>query len=191
MTFTEIIYGILFQPAPTLKYLGVNKPLLLALISFSVAAVWNMIISIGLDNARGVTAALPEGYIGVYLFIGLLVSLSVLAVSAAIYNLLGEIIYKQANGRGILTCLAFASVPGILGPPLQYAVTLLHFNYININISVFAFLWVVALQIIGIREALVIQTGQALLLFILPWLVFIVLILVMVLLLGIVVPGIL
>jgi len=190
VTFTEIIYGIIFQPAPTLKYLSGNKPLILGLAAFSVAAVWNMIISLGMDNARGFSAALPEGYIGVYLFIGLLISLSVLGVSAAVYSLLGEIIYKQANGRGILTCLAFAFVPGVLGPPLQYATTLLNFSYLNFNISIFTFIWVVVLQIIGIREALVIQTGQALLVFVLPWLIFMVLIFILVLLLGLVMPGI-
>ena len=68
--------------------------------------------------------------------------------------------------------------------------TLLNFSYLNFNISIFAFIWVVVLQIIGIREALVIQTGQALLVFVLPWLIFMVLIFILVLLLGLVVPGI-
>ncbi len=190
MTFIEIIYGMVFQPAPTLKYLSGDKPLMLAVTVFSIAAGWNMIINMGLNNARGLTAALPEGYIGVYLLTGVLISLAVLAASAAIYSLLGEIIYKQANGSGILTCLAFAFVPGIFGPPLQYALTLLNFDQLNINISVVAFLWVMVLQIIGIREALVIQTGQALLLFVLPWLIFMVLILILVLLVGLMVPGI-
>ncbi len=190
MTFIEIVYGIVFQPAPTLKYLSGNKPLVLAVMAFSITALWNMIINMGLNNATGFTASLPDGYIGVYLFIGLLISLAVLAASAAMYNLLGELIYKQANGRGILTCLAFGFVPGILAPPLQYALTLLNFNYFNINISILAFLWVMALQIIGIREALVIQTGQALLLFVLPWLIFMVFIVALVLLLGMIVPGI-
>ncbi len=190
MTFIEIIYGIIFQPASTLKYLSGSKPLVLAVIAFLFTALWNMIINMGLNNARGFTASLPEGYIGVYLFIGLLISLAVLAGSAAIYNLLGELIYKQANGRGILTCLAFGFVPGILEPPLQYALTLLNFNYLNISISIMAFLWVMTLQIVGIREALVIQTSQALLLFVLPWLIFVLLIVALVMLVGMMVPGI-
>ncbi len=187
MTLIETIYGIVFQPVSTLKYLSASKPVALAISLFSFAVVWNMIIAMGLNKARGLTASLPEGYIVVYLFMGLLISLAALTALAAIYSLLGEVVFKQANGTGILTCLAFAFVPGVLGPPLHYALTLLN---INLNISIMAFLWVMVLQIIGIREALLIQTSQALLLFVLPGLIFILLILAMVLLLGITIPGI-
>jgi protein-S-isoprenylcysteine O-methyltransferase Ste14 len=168
LTATEILYGIVFQPLATLRYLSSSQPLLMALTAFIVTVLGNMLIKLGINLHQGPGVPLPQGYIGVYLGLGLLFSLLALAAAAAIYNLLGELLYRQANGRGILTCLAFAFVPGILSPPLQYALTLLNLNNFNAAISVLAFLWVVILQVIGIRESLLIQSSQAFFLFILP-----------------------
>lgn len=84
---------------PVLKYLADQKYCIFA-------GYGTMVINMGLNNAQGVTTALPEGYIGVYLLIGLLVYLVVLDVWAVNYSLLGEFIYEQANGDGIFTCLA-------------------------------------------------------------------------------------
>jgi protein-S-isoprenylcysteine O-methyltransferase Ste14 len=161
LTATEILYGIVFQPLATLRYLSSSQPLLMALTAFIVTVLGNMLIKLGINLHQGPGVPLPQGYIGVYLGLGLLFSLLALAAAAAIYNLLGELLYRQANGRGILTCLAFAFVPGILSPPLQYALTLLNLNNFNAAISVLAFLWVVILQVIGIRESLLIQSSQA------------------------------
>jgi hypothetical protein len=111
----------------------------MALSAFIVTVLGNMLIKLGINLHQGPGVPLPQGYIGVYLGLGLLFSLLALAAAAAIYNLLGELLYRQANGRGILTCLAFAFVPGILSPPLQYALTLLNLNNFNAAISVLAF----------------------------------------------------
>ncbi len=168
MTSTEIVYGIVFEPQATLRYLSQNKPWRLALTAFAVAVLGNMLINLGINVQGGIKGSLPQGYIGVYLGIGLLLALVALTALAAIYAGLGEILYQQANGRGLLTCLAFAFVPGLLAPPLQYALTWLNMNSLNAGISVLAFIWVMVLQIIGIREALLIPSSQAVLLFILP-----------------------
>ncbi|MGI6421442.1 MAG: YIP1 family protein [Syntrophomonadaceae bacterium] len=189
MTATEILYGIVFQPLATLRYLSSSQPLLMALTAFIVTVLGNMLIKLGINLHQGPGVPLPQGYIGVYLGLGLLFSLLALAAAAAIYNLLGELLYRQANGRGILTCLAFAFVPGILSPPLQYALTLLNLNNFNAAISVLAFLWVVILQVIGIRESLLIQSSQAFFLFILPGAVFFILVLIAFLSLALLVSG--
>jgi hypothetical protein len=189
LTATEILYGIVFQPLATLRYLSSSQPLLMALTAFIVTVLGNMLIKLGINLHQGPGVPLPQGYIGVYLGLGLLFSLLALAAAAAIYNLLGELLYSQANGRGILTCLAFAFVPGILSPPLQYALTLLNLNNFNAAISVLAFLWVVILQVIGIRESLLIQSSQAFFLFILPGAVFFILVLIAFLSLALLVSG--
>jgi hypothetical protein len=189
LTATEILYGIVFQPLATLRYLSSSQPLLMALTAFIVTVLGNMLIKLGINLHQGPGVPLPQGYIGVYLGLGLLFSLMALAAAAAIYNLLGELLYRQANGRGILTCLAFAFVPGILSPPLQYALTLLNLNNFNAAISVLAFLWVVILQVIGIRESLLIQSSQAFFLFILPGAVFFILVLIAFLSLALLVSG--
>jgi hypothetical protein len=189
LTVIEILYGIVFQPVPTFRYLGSSKPLFLALTAFSVSALSNMIINLGINQNTGIAASLPEAYIGIYLLLGLIISLAVLAAAAAVYNLLGEIMFQQANGRGMLCCLALAFVPGILAPPLQYAFSILNWGFWNAGISLLAFVWVIVLQIIGIREALVIQGGQALLLFLLPGVILALLILFTLVLLVFLLPG--
>lgn len=190
MTGTEILYGIVFQPLTTLRYLSSSQPLLMALTAFAVTVLGNMLMDLGINMNRGLGVPLPQGYIGVYLGLGLLFSLAALAAAAAIYTLLGELLFQQSNGRGILTCLAFAFVPGLLATPLQYALTLLNMNSFNLAISILAFVWVVALQIMGIREALLIQSSQALLLFILPGAVFFMLVLITLVSLASLLPGI-
>ena len=118
-----------------------------------------MLIKLGINLHQGPGVPLPQGYIGVYLGLGLLFSLLALAAAAAIYNLLGELLYRQANGRGILTCLAFAFVPGILSPPLQYALTLLNLNNFNAAISVLAFVGCNTTSH-RIKESLLIQAAR-------------------------------
>jgi len=190
LTFVEIIYGVIFQPAAALKYLSEHRPLNLAILIFSITILFNMLINQGLETLySSATASLPTGFIGVYWLIGLIISIIILFVLAAIYNLLSDIIYTKVNGRGILTCLAFATVPGILGAPLQYAVTLLNLN-LFINFSVLASIWVLGLQILAIKEAFSIQTGQAVLLFVLPVIAFAALIFMLGILVIFLVPGI-
>jgi hypothetical protein len=161
----------------------------MALTAFAVTVLGNMLVNLGINMHGGLGGALPQGYIGVYLGLGLVFALAALAAATAIYALLGELLFQQANGRGLLTCLAFAFVPGILVSPLQYALSLLNIDTFNVGISLLAFIWIVVLQIIGIREALLIQSSQAFLLFILPGAVFFMLLLITLLSLASLLPG--
>ncbi|HBQ27272.1 MAG TPA: hypothetical protein DD791_12825 [Syntrophomonas sp.] len=178
MSLIDIIYGIFFDPVPTLKYLAREKPLVLGLLVYLVAFVFNLIINHGLTTLDSEIAGfIPDGnLIWVFAGMGIILSFFILALTAGLFSLLSEIFYQRGNASGLLVCLSFSVIPGVLGPPLQYGATLLGVSWLGVIFSLLAVIWVVVLQVLSLREALELQTGQAILLFILPGL-FIVLLL--------------
>lgn len=178
MSLIDIIYGIFFDPVPTLRYLAREKPLLSGLLVYLVVFVFNLIINRGLTTLDSEIAGfIPDGnFIWIFAGLGVILSFFILALIAGLLSLLSEIFYQRGNASGLLVCLSFAVIPGVLGPPLQYGATLLGVSWLGIIFSLMAVIWVLVLQVLSLREALELQTGQAILLFILPGL-FIVLLL--------------
>lgn len=178
MSLIDIIYGILFDPVPTLQYLAREKPLLPGLLVYLAVFIFNLIINRGLTTLDSEIAGfIPDGnFIWAFAGLGLILSFFILALTAGLLSLLSEIFYQRGNASGLLVCLSFAVIPGVLGPPLQYGATLLGVSWLGVIFSLLALIWVVVLQVLSLREALEVQTGQAILLFILPGL-FIVLLL--------------
>jgi hypothetical protein len=165
MTFTEILYGIIFLPVSTLKHISSSKPWLQGILVFSIVVLFNLIIGLGIDRINGVYTV-NNAYLQLYLLIGLILSIAAIIVLAAIFNFFSDLIYHKSNLRGIISSLTFAFVPAVLGPSLEYAVIII--KGMNINFSVIIIVWVIVLQIIGIRETYLIDTGQAVLMLLLP-----------------------
>lgn len=178
MNLTEIIYGVLFSPAATLKVLSKSKPWLAGVIIFLVVLSFNMMVNRGIAFIDPLEQALPipAGFTWIGAVIGVVISVIMLFVMAGIYSLLGEIIYQNANASGLLTSLSFSSIPGILGPPLQYIAILLGLAPLSNLISFVIAMWLIVLQIIAIRESLELTTSQALVLFIIPIITIVILI---------------
>ncbi|MDD4561930.1 MAG: Yip1 family protein [Syntrophomonadaceae bacterium] len=170
MSLIDTIYGIFFDPVPTLQYLAREKPLLPGLLVYLVVFVFNLIINRGLTTLDSEIAGfIPDGnFIWVFAGLGVILSFFILALTAGLLSLLSEIFYQRGNASGLLVCLSFAVIPGALGPPLQYGATLLGVSWLGVILSLLAVIWVLVLQVLSLREALELQTGQAVLLFILP-----------------------
>lgn len=170
MSLIDIIYGIFFDPVPTLQYLAREKPLLPGLLVYLVVFIFNIVINQGLTTLDSEIAGfIPDGnLIWVFAGMGIILSFFILALTAGLFSLLSEIFYQRGNASGLLVCLSFAVIPGVLGPPLQYGATLLGVSWLGVVLSLLAIIWVIVLQVLSLREALEIQTGQAILLFILP-----------------------
>ncbi|MDD3268572.1 MAG: Yip1 family protein [Syntrophomonadaceae bacterium] len=173
MTLTEVIYGILFQPAATLSYLSREKPLKQGLIVYLIIALFNVLISQGIEalNFMESLANLPPNFIWLVSSIGVIASIIMLFFMAGFLSLISEIIYGQANGKGLLVCLSFAYLPSVLGAPLEYAALLIGMQSAAAVLPVFTLVWVLVLQVIALREALSLRSSQAVLLFILPLLI--------------------
>lgn len=172
MTLTEIMYGIFFQPVYALRYLAKEKPLLKGLMVFFCVVLLNMIINrgLGIIESEQLVSALNLDILWFWGLLGAVFSVVPLFVMAGLSSLLSEVIYKKSNASGLLVCLSFASVPGALGPPLQYAAILLGLSGLGTLFSLLALVWVLVLQVLSLREALVLQTGQAIFIFLLPFL---------------------
>lgn len=170
MSFTEIIYGILFEPVPTLRYLAENKPLVQGLIVFLSVLIFNIIMGQGNaalgEEVQALTIPFQLGWFinivaGIFSFI-------MLFVMAAVFSLLGELFYGKGNAAGLLVCFAFASIPGVLGPALQYVSTLAGIEWLAVFLSLAVGIWVLVLQVLALREALALDTGQAVIVFLIP-----------------------
>jgi len=174
MSLIDTIYGILFDPVPTLQYLAREKPLLPGLFIYLAVFIFNVIINRGLTALDSEIAGfIPDGnFIWVFAILGVILSFFILALTAGLLSLLSEIFYQRGNASGLLVCLCFAVIPGVLGPPLQYGATLLGISWLGVIFSLLAVIWMLVLQVLSLREALELQTGQAILLFIIPGLLF-------------------
>lgn len=170
MTLSEMLYGVLFQPVATLKFISNTKPLKKGLFIFAAVMALNMMINRGINLSQPGQEILPV--LGpmwwVFGCTGIVISLLLLFIMAGTLSLLGEFIYHKANGSGLFVGLLFASLPGVLGPPLQYASILIGAQYLGTILAFLALVWVIILEVIAVREALQLTTGEAVFLLILP-----------------------
>ncbi|HHV17087.1 MAG TPA: hypothetical protein GXX58_11070, partial [Gelria sp.] len=137
MSLIDIIYGIFFEPVPTLQYLAREKPLLPGLLVYLVVFVFNLIINRGLTTLDSEIAGfIPNANLmWVIAGLGVILSFFMLAITAGLFSLLSEIFYQRGNASGLLVCLSFAVIPGVLGPPLQYGATLLGVSWLGVICS--------------------------------------------------------
>lgn len=168
MTLVEILYGILFQPVDTFRYLGQEKPLARGLLLFILVYGLNLVVNQGIEIISLENGSMPGRLLWVYGLLGGAILLFGLFLAAGILSLLSEICYGRSNGKGIMTTLAFTVFPGALGPPLHYLAILLKVSWLGMGFSLIAALWVMILQVISVRESFHLNTGQAVFIYFLP-----------------------
>ncbi len=173
MSLTEMIYGILFQPISTLQYLSREKPLSWALMVFVIVLLFNTLVNqaISFSHMEELAFSLPTNLPWIFSLSGVITAILFLFLAAGFFSLLSEIFFGRANASGLLTCLGFASLPGILGPPLHFAAVLTKMPLGTTLFPLLSIIWVMLLQIMSLRESLELDTGKAILLYILPTLI--------------------
>ncbi|HOB11544.1 MAG TPA: YIP1 family protein [Syntrophomonadaceae bacterium] len=170
MSVTESIYGVLFEPVTTLRTLAVQKPYGRALLIFLAVTLLSLIFEQALMvyNDNEALEILPANAVWMFNILGTFLSVLLLLVISGLLSLISEIIYGKFNAGGILVTLCYASVPGILGPPIHYAFSLAGQEWLGSILALLAMVWVLILQVIGVRESLQVTTGQAILIMVLP-----------------------
>ena len=153
-----------------MRQLAVEKPWGSSLILYLVAIVFIMIINQGILTLKPI-GDFPPQYTWLLGLTGIIFSLLILLVSAGFFSLFSEIIYKSGNSVGLLTALSFAILPGLLGAVLQYGSAIIGMEWLGAIISSISVIWVMILQVIAIKAALDLGTGQALLVYFAPVLV--------------------
>lgn len=185
MSLTEVIYGILFQPVNTFRYLKEAKPLGLSLVIFALVMVLGLIIGQGEAslNAEMTDLGLPASITWMINIIAAVFAFVMLFVMAGFYGLIAEIVYDKNNAKGLLVCMALSFLPALLGSAFSYVFVLASIKWLGTLFSLAAGIWVIVLQVLALREALELTTSGAIIVYLIPLLL---MILLLVLLAGII-----
>lgn len=178
MSFTESIYGIFFEPTATLRTLADKKPYGRALLIFIAVTLLNLIFQQALNvyTDNEILKMVPANAVWAFNLLGAALSVVLLLSISGLLSLISEIVYGKFNAGGVLVTLCYASIPGILGPPLHYASSLAGVQWLGAVLAGLSMIWVLVLQVIGVRESLRVTTGQAILIMLLPVIVLVLLI---------------
>lgn len=178
MSFTESIYGIFFEPTATLRTLADKKPYGRALLIFIAVTLLNLIFQQALNvyTDNEILKMVPANAVWAFNLLGAALSVLLLLSISGLLSLISEIVYGKFNAGGVLVTLCYASIPGILGPPLHYASSLAGIQWLGAVLAGLSMIWVLVLQVIGVRESLRVTTGQAILIMLLPVIVLVLLI---------------
>lgn len=189
MSLSETLYGIFFEPVATLRYVAEQKLYGRALLILAAVMIWSMIFEQALSTgAYPMLDKISGQALWMIRAVGLLLSVAVLFLLSGFLSLISEIFYHQANAGGILVAFCYASVPGILGPPLQYAALLAGLEWLGVLLAGLAVLWVIILQVLGLREALQITTARSVLLFFVPLFILLALIIALAVIVAMTIP---
>lgn len=178
MSFTESIYGIFFEPTATLRTLADKKPYGRALLIFIAVTLLNLVFQQALNvyTDNEILKMVPANAVWAFNLLGAALSVVLLLSISGLLSLISEIVYGKFNAGGVLVTLCYASIPGILGPPLHYASSLAGVQWLGAVLAGLSMIWVLVLQVIGVRESLRVTTGQAILIMLLPVIVLVLLI---------------
>ncbi len=168
MTILDVLYGLIFQPQGTMRELARTRPLLAGFLVFIGVYFANYLLQEASSAISQNGLGLPGYASWMLASLGAVTAVVIWFVSAGLFSLLAEIIYGYGNGKAVLSCLGFAVFPGILGPALYYAAILLDLPGVGALLYLLSGLWVIGLQVLAVREALTLTTGQAVLIYLLP-----------------------
>lgn len=167
MTISEAIYGVFFEPVNTLRTLSREQSLIRGLLLFMIASLLSAFFNQAVTSTQGIT--LFNGKASVFTgLLGFILSLGGLFVMVGLYSVLGELFFKKTNILSMLSCMSYASLPGVLGSSVCVAFVFLGFESLGILFSGLGSLWAMVLSIISIREALELDISQSVLLFFIP-----------------------
>lgn len=158
----ERIYGILFQPAETLRAICQERPLKQALFVIITAAVFM--------TWTGYFAVLPN-IIFVIAAVG--VTLTIWFVGSAITHLVAELIGGKGQATGLLAANGYVQVLRIFSVPLIVLASLVPASFkvgILLLGSTGLFSWEVVLTVIALRENYGFSTKRACLTLVVPYL---------------------
>lgn len=179
MRIYEVIYDVLFTPAEAMRRAAEEKPVGQAAIIVILIYVFSSLVNLGLVHNSEIGAYLPSMsmkasiLVWYYLLIGLPVTVILWLLGSAVYSMIGSLLFEKNNTQGLLAGMAFAMVPSLLAPPLQYIGLALEIPVLSVLTAIGLFLWTCGLQIIAVRETLDLDTGQAVTVwFILPVVLF-------------------
>ncbi len=180
--FLEIVYGVLFDPARTMRRVAENPPLLSAFVIVTIVSLLGSVIGLltfgrvlsqGLDGG-GIFAAtrsiMPAGVI-----IGLVFSYVKWFGYSAILHLTADLLGGRGGVRGIFAAAGLAGLPHVFLAPFQlfgyrYGLGNLSVNILLLLAGLAVWIWSSVILIVGLRATHRLSTGRAVLVFAMPYL---------------------
>lgn len=163
----DTIYGLFFQPAATMRQISEDKPLVRGIILYILVSLLGVLFNQGVEASRenSMLAGGSGWALGAFSVFFALINLFVMA---GVMSLLADIIYKKSNPTGVLACFSFAALPGVLGGAVYYTFFLLGMEGVGAACLFAVSLWVLVLWVLSLRESLDLDTGQSVLLLLVP-----------------------
>ncbi|MDD2421645.1 MAG: Yip1 family protein [Heliobacteriaceae bacterium] len=173
--FLDYLYHVLFQPSLAFTVAAQNKPLWLAAGVVGVALVAGVVGNAGVAGEFfRADGGLFSGVAGSLLFIlslsGVVFGVLVWVILAGVYNLAGELCGGRGNATGLFTTMGLAYLPSVFVSPLQVAGSLLPGGGLLEGFGMFCLgIWSIVLQVLAIRQTLLLSTARAVFVFLLPF----------------------
>ncbi|MGE5397565.1 MAG: YIP1 family protein [Chitinophagales bacterium] len=175
MSLYETVYGTLVDPVSTFRIMREKETLKQGIVILILLFIFFYLNDAGkLMNNISQNPALSElninlsGSYWFYPLIGLPLYLVGWFIISSLYGLLGSLYCNRTNPRALMNMLAFSLLPGIFSVPLQLGLQAFGWQAGSIVVSLVFWIWVMVLQIIGLKEILDVETGQAVAIWITP-----------------------
>lgn len=167
MKMADTIYGVFFQPAATLRQISEDKPLAKGLMLYILVSLLGVLFNQGVESSRdhSILAGGAGWAVGALSVFFALINLFLMS---GVMSLLSDIIYKKSNPSGVMACFSFSALPGVLGSAVCYSFFLLGIEWAGAACLFAVSLWIVVLWVLSLRESLDLDTGQSVLLLLVP-----------------------
>ena len=182
----EAAIGVIIRPARAMQQIAAARPWPVAMLLASAIALLTGLVNLtapmpAMAGGEPLPPGLPGGFETILAFTrspwlpvvsALVITPLTLLISTSIFYLVGRLLGGHGPFSALLATQGFATVPGILLAPLMALLnlggTLLAFVLLGYAVSVGFGIWVLVLQVLGIRESLALSTGRAVAVLLIP-----------------------
>lgn len=184
--FTDAVYGMLFQPAVTIRLLAAQPPLGLSILIFAISSFvgsWASLYSFSASPPAGLP--FDPGDLG-FAFIPVLLMINGFSwvVLSGLYHLVAQLLGGRGRFPDLFILLGPAHLPEVLLAPFALASVFL--GAWLWSLAVFGVsIWTLALSVLVVREVEGLTTGRSAAAVLLPGVVLVGLLVVLVVFLGI------
>jgi hypothetical protein len=191
----ELIYGVLFDPAATMKRVALQPPVGLTVLIVTIVTL--IVTSMGIFTFTRISGGVSPIYGGGHLIavmqsiiplvviFGLLFGYLKWFIYSAVLHLIAEFLGGNGQARGVFTVAGLAGLPFIFIVPFQFLMLLLGSRSIVVpllmGLAGFGILiWSTVILVIGLAQVHHLSTGRAVLVVLIPAMVIFVFIIVLV-----------
>jgi len=162
----DVVYGVIVRPDETLKALAERPRPWLGILAYALVTLVSGSQSVLQFRQLGVAATRSIGGI---VFATMLSGFAAWFGAIGVMHLTGEVLGGKGSGLGLITVLGVAVIPGALIVPLRAGSRLLGLPFVSALGSLAIVIWMIVLQVKGIKHNYHVTTGKAVAVFFAPY----------------------